>query len=79
MKAIVTVFKSELKNRDFVVTQLKTLCKEVSTAEEALMFTPKDGKLVEFLSVMKFHKVAYGTHFDTRQPAPVPSKESNLV
>ena len=33
---------------------------------DALVFSPKSGKLVEFLSVLKFHKISYGTHFDTK-------------
>ena len=66
MKAIVTIFKSELKNRSFVITQLESLCKDRSEFEDAYNFSPKDGKLVEFLTILRFHKIAYGTHFDTR-------------
>jgi hypothetical protein len=65
MRAIVTVFKSELSQRDFVRSQLQPLCKQVIEADDAIIFCPRDVKIVEFLSVLRFHKVAYGTHFDT--------------
>jgi hypothetical protein len=78
MKAIVTVFRSELIQRDFVRGQLLHLSKQIIEAEEAVIFCPIEGKLVEFLSVLRFHKVAYGTHFETREPVqqgrPVPAK-----
>lgn len=66
MKAIVTVFKSELKNREFVMRELMPLIKEKNEVDNALSLCPKDGKLVEFLSILRFHKIAYGTHFDTK-------------
>ena len=66
MKAIVTVFKSELKNREFVMRELAPLTKEKHELDNALSLSPKDGKLVEFLSILRFHKIAYGTHFDTK-------------
>jgi hypothetical protein len=66
MRAIVTVFKSELKNRDFVKNQVEALCNEIRVVDDATIFSPKEGKLVEFLNVLKFYKVAYGTHFDTK-------------
>lgn len=66
MKAIVTVFKTELKQREFAEIQLHSLCKEVKEVGQAVIFSPLDGKLVELLSVLRFHKIAYGTHFDTR-------------
>ena len=65
MRAIVTVFKSELNQREFVRTQLQDLCKQVIEADDAVIFCPREVKIVEFLSVLRFHKVAYGTHFDT--------------
>jgi hypothetical protein len=77
MKAIVTVFKSELNEREYVKGQLNHLCKQIIDTDEAVIFCPVEGKLVEFLSVMRFHKVAYGTHFETTdtiqhaRPAPV--------
>jgi hypothetical protein len=70
MKAIVTVFKSELKTKPYVIGQIKTLCKQLQEIDEAFMFSPKDGKLVEFLTVLKFHKISYATHFDTKDEQP---------
>jgi hypothetical protein len=66
MRSIVTVFKTEFSNREFVKEKLTTLTKDTREFDDALVFSPKSGKLVEFLSVLKFYKIAYGTHFDTR-------------
>lgn len=65
MTGIITVFKNEFRNRDFVRAQIEPLCRQVQEVDNAVVFSPKDGKLFEFLTVLRFHKVAYGTHFDT--------------
>lgn len=67
MKAIVTVFKTELKQREFAEIHIHSLCKEVKEVDQAVIFSPLEGKLVELLSVLRFHKIAYGTHFDTKE------------
>ena len=67
MRAIVTVFKSELEERDFVTAGIKSLCRQVLECEDAIVFCPIDSKIVELLSILRFHKIAYGTHFDTAQ------------
>lgn len=67
MRAIVTVFKSELRQREFVKGQLQGLCKEIQETDDATILTPKEGNLLEFLNVLRFHKIAYGTHFDNKE------------
>jgi hypothetical protein len=67
MNAIVTIFNSELKEKKYITIQLESLCTEVKKVGNAWIFSPNPGKLFEFLSVLKFHKVAYGTHFDTKE------------
>jgi hypothetical protein len=66
MNAIVTIFTSELKEKQYITPQLEKLCTEARKVGNACIFSPAPGKLFEFLSVLKFHKVAYGTHFDTK-------------
>lgn len=66
MRTVVTVFKNDLSQRELVKSQVKSLCKEIKELENATVFCPKDGKLVEFLGVLRFHKITYGTHFDTK-------------
>jgi hypothetical protein len=67
MKAIVTVFKRELEEREYVKVQLDVLCSDVKEVGQAIIYSPAGGKLVEFLSVLRFHKIAYGTHFDSKE------------
>lgn len=74
MRAIVTVFKSELSKKEHVKLQVKALCKEIKEVDDATIFSPAAGKLVEFLSVLKFHKIAYGTHFDTKDESLLTAK-----
>lgn len=69
MNAIVTIFNSELSNKQYIVPQLEKLCSESRKVGNAYIFSPAAGKLFEFLSVLKFNKVAYGTHFDTKDAA----------
>lgn len=76
MKAIVTVFKSELKDREFVTNQLLANCQEVREVGDAIIFSPKSGSLVEFLSILRFNKIAYGTHFDTKEKDIIEGKKS---
>lgn len=70
MNAIVTIFESELTDRAFLLTKLESLCSDVKQVGNAYVYSPSPGKLFEFLSVLKFHKVSYGTHFHTNTPVP---------
>ena len=67
MNAIVTIFCSELNEKVNITNQLEKLSTDTRKVGNAYIFNPKPGKLFEFLSVLKFHKVAYGTHFDTKE------------
>jgi hypothetical protein len=69
MNAIVTIFAIELNDKQYLVPQLEKLCSESRKVGSAYIFSPMPGKLFEFLSVLKFNKVAYGTHFDTKEVA----------
>ena len=70
-RTTLTVAKSELRNREFIITQLKTLCAEIHTGGDPLLLTPKEGKLIEFLQVLKFHKLNYGVHPWSTEPTTV--------
>lgn len=66
MNAIVTIFSSELTDKQYLRSQLEQLCHDSQKVGNAFIFSPSTGKLLEFLSILKFNKVAYGTHFDTK-------------
>lgn len=65
MKAIVTVFRRELEDKEHLQDRLKNMSVEVKEVGEAFIFSPRAGVLMEFLLILKTNKVSYGTHFDT--------------
>ena len=70
MNAVVVIFKSELAEKNHIVPELEKLCKEVRELASAFVYSPYSGKLFEFLSILKSHKITYGTHFDTKAEIP---------
>jgi hypothetical protein len=64
MNAIITVFKSESGARG-LHRGLSKISKEVMELSDAFIYNPEPGRLLEFLSLLKENKIAYGTHFDT--------------
>jgi hypothetical protein len=65
MNAIVTVFKSELSEKLQVVPVLIKLSKEVKELDDAFIYRPRSGSLMQFLSYLKEKNISYGTHFDS--------------
>jgi hypothetical protein len=70
MTAIVTIFKEELKDKEAIASQLKSLANDFQEVGEAYTYSPKPGKLYEFLNIAKEFKIAYGTHFNTALTDP---------
>lgn len=69
MQAVITIFSSELEGKDYK-TLLSDQYDSVTEFEGALIFKPKGGKLFEFLNVLREHKIAYGTHFNSSEQDP---------
>lgn len=65
MTAIITIFKSELKNNNVTVESINEFSSETKEIGDAFTISPKSGKLFELLTFLKKHHITYGTHFDT--------------
>ena len=65
MTAIITIFEIEFAGKEEVSRKVEQLSSDVKKIEGAYIYSPKSGKLMEFLSVLRENKIAYGTHFNT--------------
>jgi hypothetical protein len=65
MRAIVTIFKDELKGKVYLLKQLDEMSDHVNIVGSAYIISPKPGKLFDILNELKENKIAYGTHFNT--------------
>lgn len=65
MDAIVTIFKSEFKDKPDVFTDLNAICPNVQQVDDAYIVKPTPGTLFEILNFLKQNKINYGTLFDT--------------
>jgi|SRR5690606_20487584 len=63
MQAIITIFESELLEKDRVVEQLMLLCEDVKQVTNALVFAPIPGKLFELLTILRDNRIEYRAHF----------------
>ena len=63
--AVVTIFKSDLAGKEAIALSLEDLCNEVAKLEHALVYSPKSGKLFEFLNTLRDNGIDYRTHFDS--------------
>jgi hypothetical protein len=70
MNVIIVVFKSELSDNHSIIPELEKRSKEFTQVTSARIYSPYSGKLFECLSLLKEHKIPYGTHFDTRAEIP---------
>jgi hypothetical protein len=70
MNAIITVFKIEFKDKKEIEILLPEMSDEVKEISDAFIYSPKPGKLMQFLSILKNHKIAYATHFNSRLEYP---------
>jgi hypothetical protein len=66
MQTVITVFINEFEGKDYKML-LNDLYDSVTEFEGALIFKPKSGKLFQFLSVLREHKIQYGTHFNSSE------------
>lgn len=64
MRAVITVFKTELINKPAVLNSIQQLSSHLSEVGEAYSFSPKPGRLYELLNFLKDHDINYGTHFN---------------
>jgi hypothetical protein len=62
VNAIVTIFKSEFKDKPSIEAKLQTIS-SVTELGEAKIYLPDGGKLIEFLTMLKDNSISYGTHF----------------
>jgi hypothetical protein len=65
MSAIVTVFKSELEEKTHLVPVLIKLSKEVKELNDAYVYRPRTGSLMQFLTLLNEKDISYGTHFNS--------------
>lgn len=74
MRAIVTVFKVELSNRESLLDSIRDMSTEIGEVAGAYTISPKPGKLFELLNLLKMSNISYGTHFnvsDFRQSSEI--------
>ena len=67
MKAIVTVFLEEFEGKSDAFSQLSEMSSEARQVGNAQIFFPIQGRLFEFLTVLKSQRIAYGTHFASKE------------
>ena len=77
MKAIVTIFKGELEGKTQLQERLTRMAVEIQEVNDAYIYIPKAGSLMEFLMILKANKISYGTHFDTLEDLPKEKRESD--
>jgi hypothetical protein len=65
MRAIISVFKGEFEGKAQAKDAIAQLTDELNIVADAYIFSAKPGKLFEILSILRDHKITYGTHFDT--------------
>lgn len=65
MRAIVTVFKAELENKEDIRHRLENFSEDVNQVGNAYVFVPRSGVLIQFLNVLADNKIIYGTHFNS--------------
>jgi hypothetical protein len=61
--AIIIIYKIELNHKEEVKKSLQELCTDIREAGEAFIYSPRSGRLMEFLTFLRENKIAYGTHF----------------
>jgi hypothetical protein len=65
VRAIITIFKAEFVGKQQINSLLMDMCTQVKDVEDASIYSPKSGRLFEFLNILRDNKIAYGTHFNT--------------
>ena len=65
MSVIVSVYKRDLENHKDLSHQLTGLSTQINELEEACVYLPAPGKLMEFIRLLDAYRVTYGIHSDT--------------
>ena len=65
MTAIITIFEIEFAGKEEVSRKVEQLSSDVKKIEGACIYSPRSGKLMEFLTILRENKISYGTHFNT--------------
>jgi hypothetical protein len=65
MTAIITIFEIEFAGKEEVSRKVEQLSNDVKKIEGACIYSPKSGKLMELLTLLRENKIVYGTHFNT--------------
>lgn len=64
MRVIVTVCKSEFVGKELIRKVITGLSSAAEDIEDAYIYIPRPGTLMEFLTILSSNKIAYRTHFD---------------
>jgi hypothetical protein len=67
MQAVVTIFKSELKDKEHLVESIMSFVDDIKDLDDVLVYRPPAGKLITFLTFLNKNQINYGTHFNTHE------------
>lgn len=59
MAIVITIFNSQLADNPSLLTQLIGFSRESTELEEAFVYVPKQGQVVEFINLLGSHTIAY--------------------
>ena len=66
MKAIVTIFKNEFDGKELIKLSLDKFADQIELVSEVYVINPKSGRLFDVLNELRLNKIAYQTHFNSR-------------
>ena len=64
MAIVITIFKSQLSTNPRLIIELAEFASEVTQVEEAFIYVPKQGQVVEFINLLSSHTIAYNINAD---------------
>ena len=64
MAIVITIFKSQLSTNPRLIIELAEFASEVTQVEEAFIYVPKQGQVVEFINLLSSHTIAYNINSD---------------
>jgi hypothetical protein len=59
MAIIITIFKSQLAANPGLIIELEDITNESTQLEDAFVYVPKQGQVVDFINLLNHHNVAY--------------------
>jgi hypothetical protein len=74
MRTLITIGKDEWDKKLFVKAQLNFLCNDIRESEQEVTLFPVDGKLMELVKVLSFHKINYTTRVEPREEQTISLK-----